>query len=618
MLNQYESTSILNTADCFIIPIIVFLGILTRFWLNGWPDYVTFDEVHFGGFTNGYINQEYFFDIHPPLAKLLIALVAYIGGYKGNIDFEALYSQKYFDGNSNEILTDYITLRLVPQLFSSFVPALIYISMRILHFSIMPSVTSSSLLLFETSIICEGKFILTDGVLHFFVSLHILCLAYACQYPSLLSLIADGLTLGFACSCKSTAWGLPVINGVFHIYFIIKKYQKIVKNASGFNEINQKNHPKADMAFFMPNIILDILIRGILLIFLLLLVYYFSFVIHISLLRYDGPGSGFLEESVKQTLFHSKSSDNDTSTFSIEPLTKRNTGPSMLYRFLSLNIEMHNANMRIDSLHPCESEPLDWPLLTSIYVAFINLDDDREINCIGNAFVYYTSFFSILFTVVYIFVTSLSVLFNSFFNQKKNATTFLNWRAFFIVFGYLISYLPFLLVPRCMFLYHYQIPLIFACMAVGYVLEIIFFIPSRIEEKNFETLKISQALTNFLNSPKSGSESFKSNLLKCVKSNNRISFVKAIGILFAMIIITLAFAGFIIWYPFIYGTRISYDSFPLKLYRKFFYVENAPFKLSPQDLYKKIFVPDNWIYGNLYHINKMKNNNDDDDDDDDD
>jgi dolichyl-phosphate-mannose--protein O-mannosyl transferase len=53
-----------------------------------WPAQVVFDEVHFGKFVNGYITGRYFFDIHPPLGKLLIALVAYSYGYDGTQPFD--------------------------------------------------------------------------------------------------------------------------------------------------------------------------------------------------------------------------------------------------------------------------------------------------------------------------------------------------------------------------------------------------------------------------------------------------------------------------------------------------------------------------------------------------
>ena len=55
------------------------------------PRRVVFDEVHFGGFVTNYLgDRAYFFDIHPPHAKLLIAGVAALGGYRGSQPFENL------------------------------------------------------------------------------------------------------------------------------------------------------------------------------------------------------------------------------------------------------------------------------------------------------------------------------------------------------------------------------------------------------------------------------------------------------------------------------------------------------------------------------------------------
>jgi dolichyl-phosphate-mannose-protein mannosyltransferase len=42
----------------------------------------------FGGFATKYIKGRFFMDVHPPLAKLLITLAGWLGGFDGNFDFK--------------------------------------------------------------------------------------------------------------------------------------------------------------------------------------------------------------------------------------------------------------------------------------------------------------------------------------------------------------------------------------------------------------------------------------------------------------------------------------------------------------------------------------------------
>ena len=39
-------------------------------------------------FENRYIKGKFFMDVHPPLAKMLIALVGWLAGYDGEFDFK--------------------------------------------------------------------------------------------------------------------------------------------------------------------------------------------------------------------------------------------------------------------------------------------------------------------------------------------------------------------------------------------------------------------------------------------------------------------------------------------------------------------------------------------------
>ena len=67
---------------------VLVLAAFVRLFRISQPDSVVFDEVHFGKFAARYIKTRYFVDVHPPLAKLLITLAAWVFGFEGHFDFE--------------------------------------------------------------------------------------------------------------------------------------------------------------------------------------------------------------------------------------------------------------------------------------------------------------------------------------------------------------------------------------------------------------------------------------------------------------------------------------------------------------------------------------------------
>ena len=79
-----------TSADRAVLLLLSALALVTRFAMLAYPRQVVWDEHHFGKFVNGYLSGAYFFDIHPPLGKLLLALSAWAGGYDGAQTWEKI------------------------------------------------------------------------------------------------------------------------------------------------------------------------------------------------------------------------------------------------------------------------------------------------------------------------------------------------------------------------------------------------------------------------------------------------------------------------------------------------------------------------------------------------
>lgn len=121
---------------------LVFLSLATRFYRLHEPDEVVFDEVHFGKFASYYLSRTFFFDVHPPIGKMLIAFVASLIGYDGHFHFEEI-GQKYIGAN-----VPYIPMRSWTALCGTLTCPLVYLILRECGFSIWASTFSTLLLIF--------------------------------------------------------------------------------------------------------------------------------------------------------------------------------------------------------------------------------------------------------------------------------------------------------------------------------------------------------------------------------------------------------------------------------------------------------------------------------------
>ena len=90
-------------------------------------NFVIWDEAHFGKFSQAYLSRQFFFDVHPPLGKLLTALSGWLFGQSTKFTFD---SSKEFPESF-----DFANMRRFHALISSFVPVFAFWIFRLFNLS---------------------------------------------------------------------------------------------------------------------------------------------------------------------------------------------------------------------------------------------------------------------------------------------------------------------------------------------------------------------------------------------------------------------------------------------------------------------------------------------------
>ena len=112
---------------------------------------VVFDEYHFGKFVNGYITGEYFFDIHPPFGKLLLSLVAWLGGYDGSQSWDKI-------GVDIPASVNLLALRGAPALQGALLVPLMFATARALGISTPGALLAACGVLLDGCFLVESRF----------------------------------------------------------------------------------------------------------------------------------------------------------------------------------------------------------------------------------------------------------------------------------------------------------------------------------------------------------------------------------------------------------------------------------------------------------------------------
>ena len=139
------------------VLLLLVLSALVHFVGLSHPRSVVFDEVHFGDFAAAYsCDHRYFFDIHPPHAKLLIAGVAKLLGYRCGLSFGTI-------GHAYEFSP--VALRALPALAGASLPLIAFALLRLLGTSPAAALFGGLLLVFDNALTLHTRIIEADGVL---------------------------------------------------------------------------------------------------------------------------------------------------------------------------------------------------------------------------------------------------------------------------------------------------------------------------------------------------------------------------------------------------------------------------------------------------------------------
>lgn len=369
-------------------------------------DQVVFDEVHFGKFISSYCcTHQRFFDIHPPIGKLIIAGGAYMSGYAGNFPFESI-GQPYGNISIENI-------RISVAFFGALLPVVIYILLLRTGVSLPFSLVGALAVALDNAFVVESRFILTDSIL---LTATFAAIAGALasvrsskELQSWVYLIVAGVCAGVAVGTKFTGLIAGVLVVLIFAWEIVKPLFPLQLPLRRGERLS------------------TLLLKILTVILVAIAIYLLGWMFHFSLLTMPGSGdawgipTGYFWEDV-----------------------------------LTIHRQMVSANYNLTATHPYGSAWWSWPFMVRS-VFYWQGEGNQFIYLLGNPIVWWGSFLLLI-------TACISFCIQIFQGSWKLVSRLFLTGAFIYVIGYAGAYIPLMRVPRVLFLYHYLTPLLFALL----------------------------------------------------------------------------------------------------------------------------------------------------------
>ncbi|NXQ92906.1 POMT2 transferase, partial [Sagittarius serpentarius] len=242
------------------------------------------DETHFGKMGSYYINRTFFFDVHPPLGKMLIGLAGYLSGYDGTFPF-----QKPGDRYEHHNYMGMRGVRLYRLVSSCLALLCSSVQMLELSKSLPAALLTAFILIFDTGCITLSQYILLDPILMFFLMGAVLSMVkcnscadrpFSASWWFWLSL--TGVNLAGAMGVKFVGLFVVLLVGLNTIYDLWDLLGNLSLSLVMFGK--------------------HLLARVLCLILLPLALYTAVFAVHFTVLNRSGPGDGFFSSAFQSQL----------------------------------------------------------------------------------------------------------------------------------------------------------------------------------------------------------------------------------------------------------------------------------------------------------------------------
>jgi dolichyl-phosphate-mannose-protein mannosyltransferase len=379
---------------------LVVAAFATRIWDLFYPNAVVFDEVYFKAFAAHYLDHHYYFDIHPPLGKLILA------GYAALLHLDP----------SAMLTGTALPLRWLPAIAGTLLVPLMWALLRRLGANRPLAFLGALLVLLDNALLVESRFILMDSMLLLFGvgAVYLYLVARDNQGPWRWTWLAlAAASAGAAMSIKWTG-----LNALAIIALIWAWDQK--GRTAGLG----RRLGELAVIFLVP-----------------LIMYTATFWVHFQLLPLTGDGDAFMSQRFQATL---QGNPNYTAGADLP----------FWQKFIEINHEMYHANQTLTATHPYGSHWYTWPLEQRpiYYWEGSVLADGKQGNIylLGNPIIWWGLWIAIAAGLARIALTNRAL---------KPQTTSVLAIAFA---GYMINLLPFVGVTRVMFLYHYFFSLLYS------------------------------------------------------------------------------------------------------------------------------------------------------------